>query len=67
MASKRIYDAIIYGATGFTGRYVVREFASVQRNNKNKALKWAIAGRTPAKLNQVLQNISKVTGSICVY
>ena len=66
MASKRIYDAIIYGASGFTGQYVVRELASVQHCNKHKALKWAIAGRNRAKLNQVLQNTTKATGSIHV-
>ena len=66
MASDRTYDAIIYGASGFTGQYVVREFASVQQSNKNKPLKWAIAGRTRAKLNQVLENAAKATGSINV-
>ena len=67
MASNRKYDAIIYGASGFTGQYVVQEFASVQHCNKNKPLKWAIAGRTRAKLNQVLENAAKATGLLHVF
>jgi len=50
MTSNREFDVIIWGATGFTGSLVVEY---IYNNYKNKSLKWAIAGRSIEKLNEV--------------
>lgn len=51
MAAKKL-DAIIFGATGFTGKYTVLEAVSVL-----KGLTWGVAGRNPEKLQAVLKEI----------
>ena len=54
MLSKRTYDVVLFGATGFVGRQTVHYFA----NNaavKTNGLRWALAGRNQAKLEQVRQ------------
>ncbi|EDW84136.1 uncharacterized protein Dwil_GK13975 [Drosophila willistoni] len=51
MAAKRL-DAIIFGATGFTGKYTVFEAVSVL-----KGLSWGIAGRNHEKLQGVLKEM----------
>ena len=48
---EREYDIIIWGASGFTGRLVVDYMAEHQTNSN---LKWAVAGRNPQKLQQIL-------------
>jgi short subunit dehydrogenase-like uncharacterized protein len=55
----REYDLIIFGATGFTGQYVVEEVARVADEEK---LTWAVAGRHVEKLKQVLEKAENVTG-----
>jgi short subunit dehydrogenase-like uncharacterized protein len=49
--AERPYDIIVWGASGFTGRIVVdymhREYGSGN-------LRWAVAGRNPAKLESVV-------------
>jgi short subunit dehydrogenase-like uncharacterized protein len=52
-------DILIFGATGYTGQYVIEEMA---RKGKEFGLKWGIAGRTVDKLKQVLQQASIMTG-----
>ncbi|CAF1079350.1 unnamed protein product [Adineta steineri] len=52
-------DVIIFGASGYTGQYVIEEMA---RKGKQFGFKWGIAGRTVDKLKQVLQQASKFTG-----
>jgi len=52
---------VIYGASGYTGQWVVEETARVI-NNKEKGLTWAVAGRNKAKLEEVLSKASKITG-----
>jgi short subunit dehydrogenase-like uncharacterized protein len=46
----RTYDVVLFGATGFTGRLTARYLAE----NAPSGLRWAIAGRNPAKLEDVL-------------
>lgn len=58
MDSEKV-DIIIFGATGFTGKYVVQEFVNI---NDNKYT-WAIAGRNAQKLREVLDWVSARTGS----
>ncbi|NQW92794.1 MAG: saccharopine dehydrogenase NADP-binding domain-containing protein [Polaromonas sp.] len=52
MPSKRSYDVILYGATGFVGRQTVEYFAH-SAAVKTHGLRWALAGRNQAKLEQV--------------
>ena len=56
----REYDIIVWGATGFTGRLVVDYMAEQQANSN---LKWAVGGRNPQKLKQMLagRDVAMVT------
>ena len=54
----RSYDVVIFGASGFTGQFVVQEFA--KQNSQN--LRWAVAGRNKQKLQNVLEEASKELG-----
>ncbi|ESO84484.1 hypothetical protein LOTGIDRAFT_222130 [Lottia gigantea] len=53
------YDFVIFGATGFTGQFVVEEVARIAEEEN---LTWAIAGRKMDKLQKVLSDASKKTG-----
>ena len=48
---ERPYDIIVWGASGFTGRIVV-DYMHQEYGNSN--LRWAVAGRNPAKLESVV-------------
>ncbi|KAM0009437.1 putative saccharopine dehydrogenase, NADP binding domain, NAD(P)-binding domain superfamily [Helianthus debilis subsp. tardiflorus] len=56
--SKPTYDVVIFGASGFTGKYVVREalkFLNSSPNRNNSPLKTlALAGRNHSKLSEAL-------------
>lgn len=53
---KIIYDIIILGASGFTGKYVVREALKFFDASSSSPLKTlALAGRNPSKLAQALE------------
>ena len=56
------YDFVVFGATGFTGQFVVEELARVAEDESG--LSWAIAGRSMAKLQGVLAEASKQTGKL---
>ncbi|XP_074660524.1 saccharopine dehydrogenase-like oxidoreductase [Tubulanus polymorphus] len=60
MVVSRTYDIVIFGATGFTGQYVVEEVARIA--DEESGLTWAIAGRNREKMNKVLVEASKLTG-----
>jgi short subunit dehydrogenase-like uncharacterized protein len=47
------YDVIIFGSTGFTGRLVAEYLHKNYSGSANEKLKWAMAGRSLAKLEQV--------------
>ena len=47
------YDIVIFGATGFTGQFVVEELALVLAVPDAPKLTWAVAGRNEGKLKQV--------------
>ncbi|KAH3862951.1 hypothetical protein DPMN_025926 [Dreissena polymorpha] len=59
MAGRR-FDLVIFGATGFTGQFVVDEVARVA--DEASGLKFAVAGRSMQKLQKVLQKSSQRTG-----
>jgi short subunit dehydrogenase-like uncharacterized protein len=48
--SQRSYDVIVFGATGFTGRLAAEYLA---RKALEQPLRWAIAGRSAARLAEV--------------
>ena len=48
----REFDIIVYGATGFTGR-LVAEYLAQHYAGRKDAPKWAMAGRSAAKLAEV--------------
>ncbi len=50
MKSDRQFDIVVYGATGYTGRLVAEYLA---QHYKGKGPKWAMAGRSKAKLQEV--------------
>jgi short subunit dehydrogenase-like uncharacterized protein len=61
MGSKANYDLIIFGASGYTGQYVIEYvYRAVELDLKNQLgdkkvkLKWAVAGRSMDKLAKVL-------------
>ncbi|KAJ3317530.1 hypothetical protein HDU76_001146 [Blyttiomyces sp. JEL0837] len=57
MSSKqqeKTFDLLIYGATGFTGKYVCRDVTRI-KCNLGRELKWAVAGRSKAKLEEIVQ------------
>ena len=49
--AKREFDIVIWGATGFTGQLVVEYLARTY--GVDGELRWAIAGRNQAKLEEV--------------
>jgi short subunit dehydrogenase-like uncharacterized protein len=52
--SERIYDVVIWGASGFTGRLVVEYM--YRAYGRSGDVRWAVAGRNEQKLQQVLQD-----------
>lgn len=50
----RDYDVVLFGATGYTGKFVAEELQRLQRDGR-RALKWAAAGRNRAKVITCLQ------------
>ena len=59
--SEERYDLVIFGATGFTGQFVVEELVRVQ-DEESGGLTMAVAGRNMEKLQKVLEQASKQTG-----
>lgn len=56
MSSERL-DVVIFGASGYTGKYTVYQGVKLL-----KGLKWGIAGRSKQKLEAVLQEMGKKAG-----
>ena len=57
-STDREFSIVVFGASGFTGQFVVREVA---RNCKGK-FKWAVAGCSKDKLKKVLQETADELG-----
>mgnify|MGYP000202668246 CR=1 FL=1 len=51
MSKAREYDVVIWGATGFTGRLVAEYY--LKQYGLDGKLKWAMAGRSQQKLEQI--------------
>ena len=54
MKSDRPFDIVVYGATGYTGRLVAEYLA---HHHAGSGIKWAMAGRSMAKLEEVRELI----------
>jgi short subunit dehydrogenase-like uncharacterized protein len=50
--NKKKYDVVVFGSTGFTGR-LVAEYLQNTYGANSAEVKWAMAGRSQAKLEQV--------------
>lgn len=57
----RPYEIVVFGASGFTGQYVV-EYVAKAVAKQGDGLKWAVAGRSESKLKDVLKAASDSTG-----
>ncbi len=54
--TNRDYDIILFGATGFTGRLTAEYLA----REGGKDLRWALAGRNPARLAAVRESLAAI-------
>ena len=59
--AKKQYDVVVWGATGFTGKWVAKHLFD---HYSNGGLKWAIAGRNADKLNDVRDFIGDSSSNI---
>jgi short subunit dehydrogenase-like uncharacterized protein len=57
---QRKYDVVLLGATGFTGRLGARHLAKTY--GVNQTVRWAIAGRSQAKLDKVKTELAEELG-----
>lgn len=55
--SDRLYDIVLYGASGFVGRQTVQYFA---RHVSATQVRWAIAGRNRQKLESIREQVGMV-------
>ncbi|KAM4042485.1 saccharopine dehydrogenase-like oxidoreductase [Anomaloglossus baeobatrachus] len=63
-ASNRPYQIVIFGASGFTGQFVVEEVARAADGEdcRGQELRWAVAGRSQKKLEEVLSRAADRLG-----
>ncbi|HEX3221212.1 MAG TPA: saccharopine dehydrogenase NADP-binding domain-containing protein [Nocardioides sp.] len=59
-ASDRELDLVLFGATGFTGRLTAEYLA----HHRPDGLRWALAGRNPAKLEGVREHLTTIDDSL---
>lgn len=62
-SSSRPFHIVIFGASGFTGQYVVEEVARTVSEGPNGTLRWAVAGRSKSKLEKVLEQAAGALGA----
>ena len=51
---KRLYDVVVFGSTGYTGKFVAEELYRIQCEVR-RSLRWAAAGRNAEKVRSCLQ------------
>ena len=54
------YDLVIYGASGFTGQFVIEY---VERAAQQHRVSWAVAGRSEGRLRAALARAGAVLGT----
>ncbi|KAJ4385052.1 hypothetical protein N0V85_008293 [Neurospora sp. IMI 360204] len=52
----RDYDIVVYGASGYTGKYTAQHITTHLPTN----LKWAVAGRSRSKLEAVVSRLQEL-------
>ncbi|XP_057769644.1 probable mitochondrial saccharopine dehydrogenase-like oxidoreductase At5g39410 [Salvia miltiorrhiza] len=52
--SSKTYDVVIFGASGFTGKYVIREALKFLHAPNSPLKSLALAGRSPSRLSEAL-------------
>lgn len=58
------YDLVVFGASGFTGQFVVEEVARAEAGGELRGgLRWAVAGRSREKLRAVLERAAERLGT----
>lgn len=63
MATERPFQLVVFGASGFTGQYVVQEVARVAAEDELRgSLRWAVAGRSREKLQEVVEKAAAKLG-----
>lgn len=55
----RKFDIVLYGASGFTGAYVLEEFVKSEHASR---FRFAIAGRNEKKLKKTLKEVGDLIG-----
>ena len=63
METESRLDIIVFGATGYTGGYVVENLVKTI-DQENSDLTWGVAGRSEKKIREVLDEVSKHVGRI---
>ncbi|NXX77637.1 SCPDL oxidoreductase, partial [Urocolius indicus] len=62
-APERRYELVVFGASGFTGQFVVEEVARVAAGGElHGGLRWAVAGRRREKLQAVMERAAERLG-----
>ncbi|XP_014805886.1 PREDICTED: saccharopine dehydrogenase-like oxidoreductase, partial [Calidris pugnax] len=62
-APQRPYELVVFGASGFTGQFVVEEVARAAAGGELRGgLRWAVAGRSREKLRAVLERAAERLG-----
>ena len=59
-AGERLYNVVLFGSTGFTGRFVAKELYRVQCEVR-RSLRWAAAGRNEDKVRSYLEGESRTS------
>ena len=59
--SSKLYDIVIYGATGYTGMLTAEYLAENYGSDRN--IRWAIAGRSQKKLAQLKKSLEDKFGA----
>ncbi|KAL7987516.1 hypothetical protein Chor_006435 [Crotalus horridus] len=63
MATERPFQLVVFGASGFTGQYVVQEVARVAAEDELRgSLRWAVAGRSREKLQEAVEKAATKLG-----
>ena len=59
---EKLYDIVVLGSTGYTGKFVAEELYRVQCEVR-RSLRWAAAGRSAEKVRSCLEGESERYGS----
>lgn len=62
MTQQRDFDYVVYGASGYTGQYVVEKLATQLKDKPS--VKWAVAGRSATKVERCMAECGKRIGAL---